>query len=1169
MMCFLFTKLSSALASTARSTALGHRGAKAIVSIALRTSVAALLAAASITLAAQTPTAEPAVLPLGAQEIASSESLEEDPLQDQALAPSQQSLPMIHHSLVVEVDPQSQSIAVEDTITVPLELVGSLTSFALNSNLTMTSAGMQPQVTGRSGPAIGINSNGSDIAQTNQYELPLAAQGAQNFTLSYNGRIYNALRQVGAQYSQGFSETVGIISDAGVYLSKGSVWIPEFDTDLISFDMEVRFAANASSWTAVSQGESQGRNRWRSDQPMEEVYLVAADFTEYSVESNGRALQVFLRNPDQNLATKYLDATERYLALYEPLLGEYPFSKFALIENFWETGYGMPSFTLLGEQIIRFPFILESSYPHEILHNWWGNGVYPDYQSGNWSEGLTAYLADHLFREMEGTGFEYRKEMLARYKNYVADETDFPLSDFTSRNSAATQAVGYGKTLMLWHMLRLELGDELFLQGLRKFYQDYQFRRASFAEIEALFSAMAGRDLSSFFSQWIDRTGAPGLALSVDDVDGQARILFTQLQTDEPYELTVPVALYYAGEVEAQVHRIPITQKLEGVMATNYDQLQAVVVDPYFDIFRTLDREETPPTVGELFGASTISFIVPRQHREEWLRLASAFAAGVQAEFLNEEELDELPSERSVWVLGKDNKFASSVAESVSSYGANIEPSGIALNGSQVEFNNRSSVLVGRHPQNSDLALGWITIDDMVALAGMIEKLPHYGKYSYLSFTGAEPTNDISGVWVSANSPLQWVNPRLAVGTELARLPELTPLATLPAKYLPEQLAVHVDALTTPAMQGRGLGTLGLDLAAQYIAAEFAAAGLESVAGSYLQQWSQPILGQSAGSQQLTNVVGMIPGSNPEFADKPVVIAAHYDHLGMDETSGAIFSGADDNASGVSIMLEVAAKLSRAFSPQRSIVFVAFTGEEQGLLGSQYFVQNPPGAIKSEDIFAMINLDSVGRLEGRKLQVFATDSAYEWPFMAQGIGFTIGVESEFPAQTIASSDHVSFLEAGIPAIHLFSGVHNDYHRESDSADKLDLSGMSDIALWLEEATVYMADRTDPLRVNLSNAPIQTNTSPAAGSQRQVSVGTVPDFTYQGPGIRISGVTPSGAAEAAGLQEGDVLLRFNDQEITDLQQYSNLIRQSAVGDVITLEVERAGSLYSATLTLQAR
>ena len=116
---------------------------------------------------------------------------------------------------------------------------------------------------------------------------------------------------------------------------------------------------------------------------------------------------------------------------------------------------------------------------------------------------------------MEGAGAEYRKEMLARYKNYVAADADFPLSEFTSRNSAATQAVGYGKTLMLWHMLRIEVGDELFLEGLRQFYSDYKFQRASFADIAALFSELSGTDLTSFFAQWVDRTGAPELSITV------------------------------------------------------------------------------------------------------------------------------------------------------------------------------------------------------------------------------------------------------------------------------------------------------------------------------------------------------------------------------------------------------------------------------------------------------------------------------------------------------------------------------------------------------------------------------------------------------------------------------------------------------------------------------
>jgi aminopeptidase N len=124
--------------------------------------------------------------------------------------------------------------------------------------------------------------------------------------------------------------------------------------------------------------------------------LIAAPFERYEKPIQNGQAQVYLRSSDPDLAERYLEATERYLALYSALIGPYPYDKFAPVENFWDTGLGMPSFTLLGPRVIRLPFILYTSYPHEVLHNWWGNGVYVDYETGNWSEGLTAYLADNL-----------------------------------------------------------------------------------------------------------------------------------------------------------------------------------------------------------------------------------------------------------------------------------------------------------------------------------------------------------------------------------------------------------------------------------------------------------------------------------------------------------------------------------------------------------------------------------------------------------------------------------------------------------------------------------------------------------------------------------------------------------------------------------------------------
>ncbi|MFM1895298.1 MAG: hypothetical protein RLZZ385_372 [Pseudomonadota bacterium] len=1074
--------------------------------------------------------------------------------------------PPIHHSLKVILDPQGQSITVEDTVTLP---AGSSTTadFQLNSNLAITGNSGTLQTLGNDLPlrAVGINAAGVETAPATRYRIGIPPQAGNRFVISYTGRIHQQAVQDAAEYARSFSETTGIISDQGVYLNAASRWIPAFGDELVTFDLQVEFAGTAADWTAVSQGSNRGRNAWQETHPMEEVYLIAARFTEYRVAHEGVDLLAYLRTPDPNLATKYLDATERYLALYEPLLGDYPFSKFALVENFWETGYGMPSFTLLGEQIIRFPFIIDSSYPHEILHNWWGNGVYPDYGSGNWSEGLTAYLADHLFQEMNGAGAEYRKDSLIRYRNYVAEGQDFPLQAFTSRNSAATQAVGYGKTLMVWHMLRLEVGDSLFLEGLRRLYQDFKFRRASFSDIARLYSELSGRDLQPFFTQWVQRTGAPEIQVDVEQVNGnQARIMFAQIQPSEPYAMTVPVALVYAGEAEPRIYNIPLSQKVEGVMAENYSNLQAVIVDPYFDVFRKLHRAEIPPVIGQLFGAPRIMFVLPRENREQWRAMAEAFAAGVDAEIVNGEDLSLLPEDRSVWILGRDNPFSAVLQSQVAEFDVAFAPLAVTLAGSEVEYRNRATVLTASHPADSELALGWIHVDDMAAMPGMIEKLPHYGKYSYLSFTGTEPTNDVKGVWTSNDSPLLWIRPELT-GFQLPILPVVPALAELPPKYLPEQLQRHVTQLADPRLQGRKAGQPGADQAASYIAQQFRDIGLQTLGGTYVHPWVHS--SADTGELHLRNVIGVIPGTNRQLSARPVVLAAHYDHLGVDPVSGAVYPGADDNASGISVLIEVAAKLARSFTPQRTIIFAAFTGEENGLLGSQRFIEAPPAPYRGEDVFAMVNLDSVGRLQGRNLQIFGADSAYEWPFMAQGIGFTIGVQSTLAQQTIASSDHVSFLNAGVPAIHVFAGVHPDYHQTSDTPDKLDYAGMSDVALWVEEALVFLADRTTPLRVNLAGAAVEVSTT--AGTAREASLGTVPDFAWGGPGVRVTDVTAGGAAALAGMLAGDVLLRYDDTEISSLQQYSNLLRETAPGTVVRLQILRAGQTLELSATLQAR
>jgi len=195
--------------------------------------------------------------------------------------------------------------------------------------------------------------------------------------------------------------------------------------------------------------------------PLNEITLAAGEYTEFKDSFNGIGIYAYFFSEDAGLGTKYLEYAKKYLQLYEGLITSYPYKRFSVVENFLPTGYSMPSFTLLGQNVVRLPFIAETALGHEILHQWFGNSVYVDFKKGNWSEGLTAYLSDHLYEDSKGNGRQYRKNILTDYANYVHPEKEVALKDFMSRTDFASKAVGYGKGAMVFHMLKKLVGDEV------------------------------------------------------------------------------------------------------------------------------------------------------------------------------------------------------------------------------------------------------------------------------------------------------------------------------------------------------------------------------------------------------------------------------------------------------------------------------------------------------------------------------------------------------------------------------------------------------------------------------------------------------------------------------------------------------------------------------------
>lgn len=1096
---------------------------------------------------------------------------------------------LVHHDLKVTVSPERHALSAADRVTLPPDfpLEGKATvRFTLHAGLSPSS----------STPGVGLRKEkgpeGDPPVETYVLSLP---SGERTFLLEYGGTIDHPLAQVGEESARGQKDTPGSIGPQGIYLSGRSGWYPRFEGEgLLSFRLAVDLPPG---WDAVSQGgrdlhrsEPEGVHvAWVSPEPQQEIYLLGGRYGE-SMKDAGRAkAMVFLRESDEALARRYLDATARHVAFYEKLIGPYPYPKIALVENFWETGYGMPSLTLLGSIVLRLPFIVDTSYPHEILHNWWGNGVYVDYERGNWSEGLTAYLADHLLKEQQGAGAEYRQTTLQKYADYVLSERDLPLEAFRSRHGSVTEAVGYGKCLMLFHMLRLSLGDETFTEGLRTFYRDHRFRAARFADVRSSFEKAAGRDLREEFEPWVTRTGAPRLRVRSARVirEGPAfrlRAVLEQAQ-EEPFPIRVPVAVTLEGREQAFQATVVMREREAEADLLLPARPVRLDVDPEFDLFRRLDRGEIPPALTQAFGARRALILVPagadKERREAYRKLAEVLrrAGPGEVEIGEDSRYPELPQDRSVWLLGWENRFMDKAGAALASYGVQRRRDAVRLEGNEIRREGRSFVFAVRHPENPDLALVWVAGDDPAAFPGLGRKLPHYHKYSYLAFEGEEPENRIKGRWPVTDSPMTVFLPREdgTVGrVDMGKLGARKPLGELSPAFSRERMMETVRFLAGPEMKGRGFGTPELDRAAEYIARELAQAGLQP-GGDPKGSWFQDFPERGGDPERvsvLRNVIGILPGTRKERAGESVVVGAHYDHLGtgwpsgLEENRGQIHPGADDNASGVAVLLELARQLGRSPAPDRTVVFVAFSGEECGKRGSRHYVAHAKDHPAAK-VIGMINLDTVGRLEKKKLLILSGDSAREWGPVFRGAGAAAGVETEIVAQELDASDQTSFLREGAPAVQLFAGPHADYHRPTDTLGKIDGDGLVKVAAVAGEAVEYLARREGPLTGTLRSSPGSSSTDSAPSSGRKVSLGAIPDFACRRAGVCLSGVMAGSPAEKAGLREGDAIVRVHGAPVENLKDLSRVLGSLAAGQAVSVVFVRDGKERAVDVVLEPR
>ncbi|MBR0568775.1 M1 family peptidase [Azoarcus sp. L1K30] len=441
------------------------------------------------------------------------------------------------------------------------------------------------------------------------------------------------------------------------------------------------------------------------------------------------------------LATAYLEDSARYIARYSEAIGPYPFDGFSVVASPLPTGFGMPTLTYIGADVLKLPFIRATSLGHEVLHNWWGNGVLVDYRSGNWSEGLTTFMADLAFKEdTSPTAASAMRQGWLRDFAAVPVQDRQALAAFRSRTHGAAAAVGYGKSAMLFVMLRDLIGDDAFERGIRRFWSQQRFQVAGWHDLRAAFEQVSGRDLGPFFAQWLQRADAPAVRIDrarAHTDNGVARLTLDLVQSAPPYALSLPVALIYPDRIESR--QITMNRRAQQLELLLDEMPTHVRLDPELRVWRQLDGAELAPILRQWVTASAPRLVIA----DAQAKPTDAFAAAARtlAHALLERAPHEGPAQEAwhgdapVLLIGRSDAIDSTLAQA----GLPPRPSPPGRQGSAQVW-----TVQGTH--GAPLAV--ISAADENALRALQRPLPHYGAQSWLAFDGSRALD--RGVWPSA-----------------------------------------------------------------------------------------------------------------------------------------------------------------------------------------------------------------------------------------------------------------------------------------------------------------------------------------------------------------------------------------------------------------------------------
>lgn len=887
------------------------------------------------------------------------------------------------------------------------------------------------------------------------------------------------------QFSGGFSN---LISDKGIALTHG--WYP-YPSVACLFNLSARLPIGFSAVTEsdsfpLAVEDDQVKSSW--DRLATNITFVAGPYETKRVEVRENLYVYTMFFPeDSKLSSGYLDSAAAYLKKHEQDIGPYPYNHFVVVANRLPTGYGLPSFTLIGQMVLRLPFIKTSSLGHEIVHSWFGNEVGVDYKSGNWSEGLTSFLADHTYRAQEGKGVEDRKASLVKYHSYVSQEQTelMTLKNFRSAShnqpmAEVKRAVGYNAGAFFFHELRTLLGEVTFNKGIRDFYKNNRRKAASWEDLQVSFERVSDQDLNSFFQSRLTMTKAPRIEasdISISTKDGISLNFTLSQKGNEVVPLTIPIHVTTGQGDIVFLEQLTLPEKKVSLSLASTPL--SFTLDPEYTILRQLEPEERPAVWSQFLGAGKNLLVVTSEAEQEKFQDIIKSLKKYKPEVLPAKKVtNQMLSENNLLFLGTDQQPCRSI------FGKVLHNSGSL------------TVDVRKNPLDPDLVAVMISENRNNGSPSVARRLSHYGKYSLIEFTGDGSVKTATSE--SANG-IHYRLERLPVGGSTSDTRDfdaiIDELITKRVIYLGETHTSLPDHL----LQLRVIEAL-------YKRDPKLAIGMEMFPSS-----SQKSLDDFTAKAS-------------DMTEKTFLKQSNYFNVwGYDyRLFRDILSFARDKnlpLRGLNLDRKIVSDVFRAGNTD------SLSKEVKDKLVKDRSLDLPG---YQERLNATYNMHVTGQHAQGGSSGFIQSQALWDETMAENIATFINDNPDYRMVVIAGSQHTR-KDSGIPPrvaarvavnqaslINIYDGVQPSNLRQV--ADYFFLSDMSEL--------------------------------PPTGK-----IGLVLSEESDTPGLTISQISPHGKAGEAGVEEGDILIRLDDNDIVDMADLRIAMIDARAGDTIELEVIR--------------